>query len=294
MTDAALAIVFAIFIWWFSTGLVLLLDNLPRGTFRWSLVLSSVLAGAALFGLARSAAQISPAAAYCAFTCALLVWGWHELSFLTGWITGPRKAASPAGISGWPRLQQAIAAILWHELGLLAAGALIIALTWGEPNQVGTWTFVVLWAMRASAKINLFLGVRNLSEEFLPPHLVYLQSFFRRRPINLLFPLSVTIATVVLTMLVMRSADSAIAPAEAVGLALVATMLALGILEHWLLVLPIPSTALWRWALRNRRDRSSPPDTGVVRVRLPAEPAFTTAQRPLRRPSPGDIHAIHR
>ena len=28
--------------------------------------------------------------------------------------------------------------------------------------------------MRTSAKLNLFLGVRNLSEEFLPPHLAYL------------------------------------------------------------------------------------------------------------------------
>jgi len=282
MIDTALAIVFAVFIWWFSTGLVLLLDNLPRGTFRWSLVLSSILAGAALVGLAGTASQTSSAAAYCAFTCALLVWGWHELSFLTGWITGPRKAASPAGIAGWPRLRQAIAAILWHELGLLAAGAVIVAITWGEPNQVGTWTFVVLWVMRTSAKLNLFLGVRNLSEEFLPPHLGYLQSFFRRSPINLLFPLSVTIPTIVLTLLVMRSVDPAIAPGEAVGLALVATMLALGILEHWLLVLPIPSTALWRWAMRVRRDRSSPPDPGPVRVRLPAEPALNAPQRPAR------------
>ena len=27
-------------------------------------------------------------------------------------------------------------------------------------------------------------------------------------------------------------------------------MLALGALEHWLLVLPLEATALWRWALR--------------------------------------------
>jgi len=280
MTDASLAIVFAVFIWWFSTGLVLLLDNLPRGTFRWSLVLSSVLAVAALAGLAGTVSQTSPAAAYCAFTCALLIWGWHELSFLTGWITGPRKLASPPGVAGWPRLRQALAAILWHEIGLLAAGAVIVAITWGQPNQVGTWTFLVLWVMRASAKINLFLGVRNLSEEFLPPHLAYLQSFFRRRPINLLFPVSVTVATVALTLLVMRAIDPSVAPGEAVGLALVATMLALGILEHWLLVLPIPSTALWRWAIRGRRGSSSGPEPGASRVRLPVEPALDAPRPP--------------
>ncbi len=31
-------------------------------------------------------------------------------------------------------------------------------------------------------------------------------------------------------------------------------MLALAIVEHLLLVLPFPSTALWRWALRQRRE----------------------------------------
>lgn len=257
MTTLLLPAVFAIFIWWFSTGLILLLDNLPRTTFRWSIVLSSLLAGGALLGLAHTAGQTTEAGAYCAFTCALLVWGWHELTFLTGWLTGPRKIASPAGLTGWPRFSQAVAAILWHEIGILAMGAAIVAITWNAPNQVGTWTFAVLWTMRTSAKLNLFLGVRNLSEEFLPPHLKYLQSFFRRRKMNLLFPLSVTAATAVAAMMV---AAALRAPAaEAVGLVLVTTMLALAILEHWLLVLPLPSTALWRWAMRQPAPEPAAP-----------------------------------
>lgn len=257
MTTLLLPAVFAIFIWWFSTGVILLLDNLPRTTFRWSIVLSSLLAGGALLGLAHTAGQTTEAGAYCAFTCALLVWGWHELTFLTGWLTGPRKIASPAGLTGWPRFSQAVAAILWHEIGILAMGAAIVAITWNAPNQVGTWTFAVLWTMRTSAKLNLFLGVRNLSEEFLPPHLKYLQSFFRRRKMNLLFPLSVTAATAVAAMMV---AAALRAPAaEAVGLVLVTTMLALAILEHWLLVLPLPSTALWRWAMRQPAPEPAAP-----------------------------------
>lgn len=257
MTTLLLPAVFAIFIWWFSTGVILLLDNLPRTTFRWSIVLSSLLAGSALLGLAHTAGQTTEAGAYCAFTCALLVWGWHELTFLTGWLTGPRKIASPAGLTGWPRFSQAVAAILWHEIGILAMGAAIVAITWNAPNQVGTWTFAVLWTMRTSAKLNLFLGVRNLSEEFLPPHLKYLQSFFRRRKMNLLFPLSVTAATAVAAMMV---AAALRAPAaEAVGLVLVTTMLALAILEHWLLVLPLPSTALWRWAMRQPAPEPAAP-----------------------------------
>ncbi len=251
-----LPIVFAVFIWWFSTGLILWLDGLPRTTFRWSLVVSSALAIAGLAGLVHTAGKSDVASAYCAFTCALLVWGWHELSFLTGWITGPRKTGSPPGASEDTRFLHAVQAILWHELGILAAGMVIVAITWNEPNQVGTWTFLVLWIMRTSSKLNLFLGVRNFSEEFLPAHLLYLKSFFRRRAMNLLFPLSVTAATVVAWRIYAAALEAG--PAASTGLLLVDTMLVLAIVEHWLLVLPIPATALWRWAMR-RTDPKAPP-----------------------------------
>ena len=52
------------------------------------------------------------------------------------------------------------------------------------------WTFMPLWLMRTSAKLNVFLGGINLGEEFLPPHLRYLLSFMARRPMNVLMPLS--------------------------------------------------------------------------------------------------------
>lgn len=257
MPDLALACVFALFIWWFSTGLVLLLDRLPSGTFRWSLLLSSLLALTAFVALAHTARELTVANAYCAFTSALLVWGWHELSFLSGWITGPRKTALTPGTEGWPRFVESVRAILWHELAIIGVGIALIAVTWGAPNQVGTWTFLVLWVMRTSAKLNLFLGVRNLSEEFLPSHLAYLESFFRRRPVNLLFPLSITGSSVVLGLMVVRALDAGTPPAMATGLALAGTMLAAAILEHWLLVLPIKGTALWRWALREGRPQAA-------------------------------------
>lgn len=252
MTTWMLPVGFAIFVWWFSTGLVLLLDNLPRTTFRWSVLIASALALAALLALSHTASQTSVAGAYCAFTSALLVWAWHELTFLTGWLTGPRKQPETAGATGWQRFSQAVSAILWHELGILASGLLIVAITWGQPNQVGTGTFLVLWVMRTSAKLNLFLGVRNLSEEFLPPHLVYMGSYFRRRPMNALWPFSIAGGLVVLAWL-LNGSQAAINGHQAGGL-LVATMLAMAVVEHGLLVLPIPSTALWRWAMRRRES----------------------------------------
>ena len=86
LLSIALPVLFAVFIWWFATGIVLLLDGLPRTTFRWSHLLSTLLALGAVAGLAHTAPQTTPAGAFCAFTSALLVWGWHELSFLTGWL----------------------------------------------------------------------------------------------------------------------------------------------------------------------------------------------------------------
>lgn len=251
MSELLIAVVFAMFVWWFSTGLVMLLDGLPRGTFRWSLLISSLLAIAAMFGLVKASGQTTVAASYCGFTCALLVWGWHELSFLTGWITGPRKQPSPDGAGTRERFGHAVGAILWHELAIAAVGITILVFTYDAPNQIGTWTFLVLWVMRISAKLNLFLGVRNTGRELLPEHLAYMGSFFRRRAMNGLFPFCVG-ASALMLMTITQRVPSLERPWESVGLVLVGTLLALAIVEHALLMLPLPTTALWRWALRDR------------------------------------------
>jgi putative photosynthetic complex assembly protein 2 len=279
MTDPMLAVLFAVFIWWFSTGVVLLLNRMSRGAVALSQALSTLLALAALLAIVHTARQTSASGAYCAFTSALLVWGWHELSFLTGWVTGPRKTALPAGLGEGRRFIEAVRVILWHEIGIIAVGVLIIFITWGAPNQVGTGTFLVLWVMRTSAKLNLFLGVRNLSEQFLPAHLAYLESCFRRRALNLLFPFSVSAASAVLAIMVAQALEPATPVAAAVGLALVGTMLALAILEHWLLVLPLDSTALWRWAMREAHRRRA-----AAAVELPAA---------AKAPAPGDDLNAH-
>jgi putative photosynthetic complex assembly protein 2 len=258
MWDVALPVGFAIFVWWFSTGIVLLLDGLPHNTFRWSHWLSSLLAVAAFVGLAHTATQTTPAGAFCAFTCALLLWGWHELSFLTGWVTGPRRLPAHPHATGGQRFVQAVQAILWHELAILASGLAVLAITWGQPNTVGWGTFAVLWSMRISAKLNVFLGVRNLSIQLLPPHLRYLGSYFRRRPMNLLFPLVVSASTALAAWMGWQVTQMDAGSAQAIGTLLVLTLLVLAIVEHWLLVLPLEATALWRWAIRHAT--SSPAD----------------------------------
>jgi putative photosynthetic complex assembly protein 2 len=257
MLDYAVPPLVALLIWWLGTGIVMLLDSLPRETFRWSLALSSVIALGALVCIGQSADDTGVAGAYAAFTCAVLVWGWHELAFLTGWLTGPRKRPCSAPGHTPTRFHEAVQAILWHELAIVAMGAGIAALTWGSPNQVATWTFALLWVMRLSAKFNLFLGVRNVGEEFLPPHLLYLGSYFRRRRMNALLPLSVLLSAAVTAALAVEAVDAQ--GGVRAGLLLVASLLALATLEHLLLVVPLPPSALWRWALRMPAPTPTPP-----------------------------------
>jgi putative photosynthetic complex assembly protein 2 len=137
-------------------------------------------------------------------------------------------------------------------------------------NRVGVWTYCVLWAMRQSAKINVFLGVRNLGESFLPDHLAYLKTYFQRKPMNVLFPLSVTVATTAAVAVWWRLLDGGVAGGfETAALALTGTLLALGALEHWLLVLPLPTEALWRWGLRSHQAVAPEPVRPGARVVSP-------------------------
>ena len=197
-----LAVIFALLVWWFSTGAVLYVVGLPRRTFSWSMIAASLVLVFAIVGLVATSGDVTVAGAYCAFTCGLLVWAWHEMSFLTGFVTGPRTDPCPPGATGWRRFAYAAQTLLYHELAILVTAAVVVALTWGAPNQIGVWTFLVLWAMRLSAKLNVFLGVPNLTEEFLPENLAFLKSYFAKRPMNLLFPVSVTLSTLATAVLV--------------------------------------------------------------------------------------------
>jgi hypothetical protein len=101
-------------------------------------------------------------------------------------------------------------------------------------------------------KLNVYLGVRNLAEAFLPDHLRYLESFFRRRRMNALFPVSVIAGTAACVLLSMKAAAVGATPHEVAGYSLLASLVALGLLEHWFMVLPVPADALWRWGLASR------------------------------------------
>jgi putative photosynthetic complex assembly protein 2 len=271
MPESMTAAMIAIFLWWVTTGAILFAVT----TLAQQRVALAAAAGVLLFGglitLHQTAEDVSSTSAYLSFLAALAIWGAVEISFLGGLITGPNRKALPSELAGLPRFWSATRVVLWHEIFILALGFLLIIAFAQGPNRIGLMTYGILWLMRLSAKLNLYLGVRNTGETMLPAHLRYMSSYFAHRPMNLLFPFSITLGTLLSAWLFHKAfADGANAH-QAVGFMLIATIASLAVIEHWFLMLPLPIETLWRWGLRDKptsaqtatwyTDRSGPFDT---------------------------------
>jgi putative photosynthetic complex assembly protein 2 len=250
--EIGLPILFAIFLWWFSTGAILYLDGRPSRTFAISMASASVIAVLAIVAIWWTRGETSVTSAYVAFTAALLLWGWNEMAFLMGYVTGTRRVPANPRSAGWQRFREAAETIITHEIAIAITGVAIALICWGTANMVAFWTFLVLWMMRLSTKLNIYLGAPNVADEFLPPHLAYLSSYFRRRPMNGFFPLAISASTLVTAWLIHKAVWAQGSPFEVTAYSLLATLMALAVLEHWLLFIPLPTSWLWRWGLKNR------------------------------------------
>ena len=127
---------FALFVWWFSTGVIVYLDGLRRDTSRWTILGATMLFGLALYGLWVGHGDTSVSGTYMAFACGLILWDWKKVCFLMADLTGPRKEPCLLGCGGWRHVGRAIQTILYHELGLLASPAVQVALTWASGTSL--------------------------------------------------------------------------------------------------------------------------------------------------------------
>ena len=246
------AALIALFIWWFSTGTILMAVNYAdrqgaRARMRATVGgVPLILLGA--YGAYWSATQTDVLGVYVAFLSALAIWGWIELAFLTGIITGPNRNALPPHTPEWERFIRAWGTLAYHEMLLVAALIALGLALWDAPNAFGFWTFAVLFFARVSAKLNLFFGVPRTHVEFLPEALSHLSSHFRVAGMNWLFPVSVTALTFA-TACWLERLYAAQTMGDITGFALLTALTALATLEHWVMVLPIPDERLWRWML---------------------------------------------
>lgn len=258
LTNPWIAALSAIFLWWFSTGIILWrvrrADNSGQDAHLWSVLLGLPLLLAGIIGLNETRADTSAIGAYLAFLSALAVWGWVELAFLSGIIAGPNIRACPADAPLADRFFRAIGTILWHELLLIALLIAILILTHDAANIFGLWTFAILFFARISAKLNLFFGVPRIHTEFLPRPLAHLASHFRRAPMNWVFPLSIT-ALSYASYCFLERAMTANTDGTLIGFTLLSALTLLALLEHWFMVIPLPDQKLWRWMLPERKSQ---------------------------------------
>ena len=190
-----IACLVAVFSWWFFTGAILLAVRLcDRNSVGFRAKVTAAVSPFYLFGfcgLWYSSATSDVQSVYLAFFSALAIWGWIEFAFLTGIITGPNTTDCPRVLMPFERFIRAWGTLAYHEILLVISLLLTLKLCWGAENTFGMWTFIVLYAARVFAKLNLFFGVPRINLEFVPKALDHLKSHFKIAALNWFFPLSV-------------------------------------------------------------------------------------------------------
>jgi putative photosynthetic complex assembly protein 2 len=243
--DLFLPLLGGLLAWWIGTGLLFVL---ARASHRGDP--SPLLAGATVVALAAGAVTLalrpvdSPAGAALGFAMAVLLWGWHEFAFLSGVVTGPERRPCPPELRGWRRFRFGFRSVRDHELALAATVVVLGAASWGAANASTFLAFSVLWAMRVSAKLNLFAGVPFPNRHLFPPRLRHLAALVpRRRPGG--FYLGSVLLVVAATVVLFMAAAGATDPGVRTAFLLSGTLAALALLEHLAMVIPLRLEGLW-------------------------------------------------
>ena len=118
------AALITLFLWWFSTGIILwrvrVADNGSAKDHLMSVVLGLPLLAIGVLAARASLPDLSAGGIYMAFLAALALWAWIELAFLSGVITGPNRMPCPPYLAKRERFWRAVGTIAWHEATLIA------------------------------------------------------------------------------------------------------------------------------------------------------------------------------
>ena len=252
MSAAWIAGAVALFAWWFSTGAILLVvKRADRGgpdSHRWAVLISAFLLVLGVACFFDTLHRDGVPAVYAGFFAVLAIWGWIEMAFLCGIITGPVTVPCPPDIPRWERFLRAWGVIAYHEMLLFGTAAVLCISAADAVNPHGADIFGLLFVARVSAKLNLFFGVPRINTEFLPSTLRHVPSHFRVARMNALFPVSV-IGLGWITWWGGSHLAASTTPADITGHALFTALAALALLEHLFMVIPLPDAKLWRWML---------------------------------------------
>ena len=247
-TDLALPFMVVVVLWFVSTGLVAMINHRLRQSFGRALVIAGICAALGLGLLVLTSQSDAVWATYVSFIGGLLIWSWHEISFLTGAVAGSHRDACPLEAKGWQRFSLATMALIHHEIALAMTAGLLLSLGAVTANPTGAYTFALLLIFRLSSKLNIYWGVPNMSDELLPLHLAYLKSYFGPKRLAPMLVISI-VMIVGLGGYFALAATAATQANEAVQASLLCCLCLLAALEHLFLAIPFRDSALWGWAL---------------------------------------------
>jgi putative photosynthetic complex assembly protein 2 len=255
MADLGVPFAVVIALWFVSTGLVAMLNHRLRQSLGRALIIAGVCAIGGLSLIVLTSTSNTDWAIYLSFLGGLMIWSWHEISFLTGAVAGSHRAPCPPDAIGWERFSAATMALIHHEIALFMTAALLLSLGAFTGNQTGAYTFALLLIFRLSSKLNIYWGVPNMSDELLPKHLEYLKSYFGPKRLRPALPFSIA-AIGCLALYFGIAASFAASSAGSVQNALLSCLCLLAALEHIFLAVPFRDSALWQWALDGRSDQA--------------------------------------
>lgn len=252
-------------VWFLGTGLVAMISHRRRAAYGRALVIACICGFVGLGLVVLTAHTTAVWAIYASFLGGLLIWCWHEISFLTGAVAGTHADPCPAGARGWQRFSMATLALIHHEVALAMTAGLLLSLGAFTVNATGAYAFALLLLFRLSSKLNIYRGVPHLSDDLLPPHLAYLKSYFGPKRLRADLVLSIAAITGVALWFALLAVQ-ADTPQAVAAAGLLGGLALLAALEHLFLALPFRDSALWGWATRGTGE---PTTSGFDRGMMP-------------------------
>ncbi len=172
------AVIFAIVLWWVSTGAIIVMYRRAPWTYDATVGLYTVVAAVSTVWLVILRQNTELWAIYASFSAGTLVWGWNLACYYTGFITGPKEPTNDGTLTDAERFRHAMIRSLYHEATSVALVAGSAWFSWGAGNQAGFGCIILFYVLHMLSKLAIYFGVANFSGAWLPGHLQYITAYF--------------------------------------------------------------------------------------------------------------------
>ena len=102
------AVLYAIILWWVSTGAIIVMYRKEPWTYDATVGAYTVVAAASLVVLVMLRHTNDLWAVYASFSAGTLLWGWNLACYYTGYITGPKAPLHDGTLSDAERFRHAM------------------------------------------------------------------------------------------------------------------------------------------------------------------------------------------